>query len=698
MNIYAITSLIGFTSCLVLGAFVYFNNMHNSVNRSFGFLSIIIFMWVFGCFMESTVTTRESALFWDHLLYTAVAIAPVLFVRFSFVLTGIRKNKVLLTLYVLSGIFLVFNFVPGLREFFVQDVQRKFSFRYIAVPGPVYLYFYLPYFTFCIFYNLYILLEAIRKEVSSRKREQFKYMIISFTAILTAALMYVSLLFSVEAPPVDNLLVGVFSLITAYAIVRHHFLDIEVIIKKSFVFAGMSVFAFGVFVLTTLLVSQLFSEGNMVSLAISALIISLGMRPLENFLVDSTNKFLFQKKYEYKQILKAFIDQVITVLSLDEIANSTLELLDETIQPYTSSIFILNKAENKYQLYSSLGLEDKDFIFASDSKLITFFKTSHQPAIAKEIHGVLSVNSDIQQEMSSIKAVICLPLMLHDDLIGFISLGNKKSDADYTKDDLDVLSDLVRTESIAIGNAQLLQEAAQAERRAAIGTMSAGINHEIGNPVNIMSTRIQLFKLSRQKGLFQNQSNEEILNQAEATLDECLRQATRISEITRKLANFAKPGREFKPELVNVPQEINESLDMASHDIELEKIRITKEVSGDRNDILADKHEIQQIFFNIIRNAGQAIEGQGTINLKVFTNTNGKVHIEVEDTGKGIPEDKLNRIFQPFFTTKSPNKGTGLGLSIVRQLTWKNKGEISFRSQVGVGTTFILEFPRAPER
>jgi signal transduction histidine kinase len=73
------------------------------------------------------------------------------------------------------------------------------------------------------------------------------------------------------------------------------------------------------------------------------------------------------------------------------------------------------------------------------------------------------------------------------------------------------------------------------------------------------------------------------------------------------------------------------------------------------------------------------------------------VRIEIQDTGNGIPEDKIHRMFEPFFTTKGSNKGTGLGLSIVRQLVWKNKGEISFKSQVGVGTTFILEFLKVIE-
>ncbi len=697
MNLYDLTSITSFASSAFLGIFVYLKNKNNPLNRAYALLSIAIFMWVFGSFNENSVSSHAQALFWDKFVFVGAAFAPILGLRFLLILTEKKKQRktALTTFYLLSIVMLLFNLLPNLRPLLVKDIQPGLFFKYIAIPGPVWFFLYLPYFLSCVAYCAYLVLERMGEKISAYDRAQLNHVIVSTTCISAAGIMYLLLPLDISITRIDKLLVILFNLITTYAIVRHHFMDIEVIIRKSFVFAGMFIFAFGVFVITTLIVSHVLGAGSFISLAISSIIIIMGLSPLESLLIDSTDKFLFQKKYEYKQILKAFIDEVITVLSLDQIFNSTLELLNDTIHPYTAGIFILNKAEGVYQLYSAQGIQNKDTIFSSSSQLITFFKQSQQPAITKEIDGITGVSQEIQKEMQSIQAVICLPLMLHDDLIGFISLGRKKSDADYTKDDLDILSDLARTESVAVGNAQLLQEAAQAERRAAIGTMSAGIYHEIGNPLNIMATRIQLFKLARQKGLLNDKSNQEALDEAEAVLDECLRQSERISQIAKKLANFAKPGKEFKPELISVVEEMEEALDMAGHDLELDRINIKTEISSDPNKILADKHEMQQIFFNIIRNAGQAIEAPGTITLRVFTTQANKVHIEVEDTGQGIPETHVDRIFEPFFTTKGPNKGTGLGLSIVRQLVWKNKGEISFRSELGVGTAFILEFPRA---
>ena len=99
-----------------------------------------------------------------------------------------------------------------------------------------------------------------------------------------------------------------------------------------------------------------------------------------------------------------------------------------------------------------------------------------------------------------------------------------------------------------------------------------------------------------------------------------------------------------------------------------------------------------QILFNIIRNAGQAIGERGAITISA-AQENSKLKIDIKDTGPGIPQDKLEEIFNPFYTTKDPGKGTGLGLFIVRQVVERNDGKISVASEVGKGTTFTLTFP-----
>ncbi|MEW6101233.1 MAG: ATP-binding protein [Candidatus Omnitrophota bacterium] len=693
MNIFALAGLSCGISCFILALFTFVYGKLK-IHRILVVFNIAVAIWGIGCFIVGQSKTEELALFGWKFAHIGGIFVAISFFHLVSVFCDLRRRNIILFSYGIGLFFLYLNIFTNILINKTRFIFNSLYYNKVTLPFCI-----LATFWFLIVISGFFELVKFLPLSSGNRHMQTKYIITGFLIGFIGGTSTFLPEFKIDILyPFGNFGVTLYSFIVTYAILRHQLLDIEVVIKKSLVFAGMFAFVFGVVVAMAMLVAHfLGGANNLLSLAISALIITFTLRPVETWLINSTDKFLFQKRYEYKQILKAFIDEVITVLNLDEVISSTLELLGKTIHPYTSVVFILNKVEDRFQLYSSLGLEDKNITFTSESKLVSYLKKSDKPAIIKQIDGITGANPAVQEEMLKLKAVLVLPLKLHDDLIGFISLGKKKSDEGYTKDDLDVLLDLARTESIAVGNAQLLTEAAQAERRAAIGTMAAGINHEIGNPLNIINTKIQVFLTGIQRGFYQNKSKEEVIQECEAILNETLSQSNRIADITRRLSNFAKPSKEFRPQLVNISEEIDETLAVLGHDLELERIKIERHIPSDLPRISADKHELQQIFFNLIRNAGQAIEGTGTIKISAVSSSNGKVHIEIEDTGKGIAEDKMHRIFEPFFTTKGPTKGTGLGLSIVRQLVWRNKGEISFKSQVGVGTTFILEFPRGAE-
>ncbi len=694
LKLYSILTLITAIGSYSIGLFIILKRRETLLNKIWFFLCLAIGGWNLGYYFTMSYSiSKQTALLASRISHACGALIPALF--FHFMVTFFENNKVkqlqIKLAYISCGIVAFLSLTP----FVVTDLVPKMDMPYYPV-GKIGYIIYVACFLFWVI-NAHALVPESFNALSSHKQKQLKYFLIGTILGFFGGANCFPLIFNIPVHPVLSTLILVYIFTTSYAILRHRLMDIEVIIKRTVVFAGVFVFVFAVVTTVAMLVSQLLGGiNNFLSLAISALIISVSLRPIEAWLTEATNKFLFQKKYEYKQIIQAFIDEVITELNLDEVINSTLKLLDSTLHPYNTGIFILNKQDDKYQLYNSQGLENKDISFNSESKLVIFLKRNQHPATAKQIEGLTPVNHEIIQEMSSLKSVIALPLMLHDDLIGFLALGGKKSDEDYTKDDLDVLQDLARTESIAVANAQLLTEAAQAERRAAIGTMAAGIHHEIGNPLNIINTKIQVFLTGIERGFYAEKTREDIIGECQMILNETIRQTNRISEITRKLSNFAKPSKEFKPQLIDIRNEIDEALAVLGHDVSLERIKIIKDLPLDVSKILADRQELQQIFFNLIRNATQAIEGEGAVTIRALPVFGDKVHIEIEDTGKGIAEDKVNRIFEPFFTTKG-TKGTGLGLSIVRQLVWRNKGEISFKSRLGAGTTFILEFPAAKQ-
>lgn len=295
-------------------------------------------------------------------------------------------------------------------------------------------------------------------------------------------------------------------------------------------------------------------------------------------------------------------------------------------------------------------------------------------------------------------------MVLHDEVMGILSLGKKKSDEDYTQDDMDILLPLARTLAIAISNAKLFDElgktqaeAAQKEKMAVIGTLSAGINHEICNPLGIARGQCEAFLLNIKDGLYNDKSPDELLTKAKDIMAKVIKETDRATAITKKLSTFAKPAK-GDAELVNIDKEVDDVLSLVGYELKLEKIELEKQVPKELPNIFVDRKQFQEVLFNLIRNAGQAIGEKGKIAISA-REWKGKVCIDIKDTGSGIPEEKLKELFNPFFTTKEPGKGTGLGLFIVRQVVEKNGGRIYLKeTKVGEGTTFTVEFPVAVQQ
>ncbi len=262
---------------------------------------------------------------------------------------------------------------------------------------------------------------------------------------------------------------------------------------------------------------------------------------------------------------------------------------------------------------------------------------------------------------------------------------------------------------MAVSNAQLFDETKQLQERekqavvlamqkdklATIGTLSAGINHEICNPLGIVKAQCEAFLLDLEDGILIGKSSQDLLDRTATIMRGALKQIDRATAITQKLSNFAKPVKETKVEEVSVPAEVEEVMPLVGHDLKLQKIDIKTEMPQHLPNIRVDRKQLQEVLFNIIRNAGQAVTPPGTIWVRARHLDEDVVRIEIQDTGSGIPADKIEKIWDPFFTTKEPGKGTGLGLFIVRQIVERNKGRITVESTVGKGTTFFLDFPAA---
>ena len=223
-------------------------------------------------------------------------------------------------------------------------------------------------------------------------------------------------------------------------------------------------------------------------------------------------------------------------------------------------------------------------------------------------------------------------------------------------------------------------------RLISVGSLAAGVAHEINNPLAVISENAGLIKdLFTIKKEYKEKQLMELI-------DAVLESVERGGEITRQLLGFA---RHFEPEItpLHLNEVVSEVLTFFRKEASYRNISISVHIPEDLPAIYSDHGSLQQIFFNLINNAFQAMNGGGRLDIFADKIGDGYVALSIKDTGPGIPEKEQKRIFEPFYTTKNLKGGTGLGLSITHNLVRKLKGDISVHSERGEGTTFVITLP-----
>lgn len=229
------------------------------------------------------------------------------------------------------------------------------------------------------------------------------------------------------------------------------------------------------------------------------------------------------------------------------------------------------------------------------------------------------------------------------------------------------------------------EQLVQSKKLAALGTMLAGVAHEVNNPLSNISSSVEILleELEEENREFQRR-----------LLTEVLEQVDKARNIILNLLEFSR-SKEFSTEPVKAREIVERSLSLLQAQIRPE-IEIVFQVD-DGIMVQANRQRMEQVFVNLISNAIQAIEGEGAVRIWAAPAKDGMVNMRVTDTGKGIREENLSKIFDPFFSTKDVGHGTGLGLFITHDIIMRHGGSIGVKSVEGQGTTFSVLIPSAKE-
>lgn len=272
------------------------------------------------------------------------------------------------------------------------------------------------------------------------------------------------------------------------------------------------------------------------------------------------------------------------------------------------------------------------------------------------------------------------------------AIGGGELDTNIEVKSTDEIGDLAKSfDNMRVEVKKRTGELVQSEKMASIGLLVAGVSHEINNPLayielNTSCIKEDLLEL-KERCKEKDKETKEILERIGKLIDVDIEGINRIATITKTLKRFAKPDEEGKV-LTDINQGIKDTLVIVHNQLK-HRVNVHEDY-GDISNIKCNIGQLNQVFMNLIINASDAMD-KGDIWIKTWIDDKN-IYVEIKDNGQGIPSDKLNKIFDPFYTTKK--HGTGLGLSISYRIIQEHDGKINVESKVGEGTKFTVILPK----
>ena len=359
-------------------------------------------------------------------------------------------------------------------------------------------------------------------------------------------------------------------------------------------------------------------------------------------------------------------------------------------------IFLLDENTGKFKLQNEA--KNKPVTLTNRSRLISWLSVNEKHLIISRHPDIVSYFPPEEQEIiRQLGAELIFPLKIMNQINGTIFLGKKTDGAPFTEQELNLLSILINQATFAIEHASLYEQQTErlkkmyrTDRLATLGELAAGAAHEIRNPLTAIRSTIQYLSKDFSADPVKSEMVTELISEVE-----------RINKIVQGLLSFARPS-DLNTSDINIEQLINQTLLLVTNTLRKQNVEVEFEYFTDNTTIQGDAEQLKQVFLNIILNAVEAMgknppERSRTLIISIEKGTPINTHsryliISFEDSGKGIEQQNIENVFNPFFTTKE--EGTGLGLAICYGIINRHEGEIEVKSVPDKGTCINIKLPQ----
>ena len=700
MTVYLFLPLLAFFINAILAPIVLWGHARQRTHQVFTLFLVSMCLWGGTIFLMRSSPTLEDAFFWDKLALINFSLIAVFFLHFTYLFAETRISR---TVYLASyGIIPVVSTL-AFTGLVAEGMQLKF-YGYAPVPGaffPVYLV--LVYS--CILMGLKNLISVYQRPTSQAQRNRAGYLITAASFSLIGATTDFLPLLGLPIYPlgiVGNIL---FAALATVTITRHRLLDLQVALRRSVGYLVVIVLTAGLYTLASIALQRIFGfnflTATFATIGIGLVVLGyLVFSPVLRKVQNGIDRLFNWKRWDTLQELHQFTTETRNITDLNALAKSLVQLVRRAMDAEVVVLLYANRNNGAPWSTEAAGSDTHiPLSFNGESRWLQRLARDDRAYLAEELFAMPEwqyVPSLTRGPMEHLDLKVLLPLQYKDDLTGILLLGTKTSGKGYTLEEIDLLEAVALHAAATMSNARLYEELrfqlqelketqaqlVQSGKLASVGTLAAGVAHEINNPMFVITGTTELLLSNSDRYLKSPQAQEHLSVIAEMS--------DRIAKVVQGMLVYSRNDRTPSP--VNLNDVADGTLRLMEHKLRSGGIDVARNYQEDLPLTRAVANQLQQALMNLIINASDAMGGSGTLTLSTGASDN-RVWLSCADTGSGISAENLDKIFDAFFTTKPVGKGTGLGLHITHRIIEDCGGEIRVDSKEGAGTTFTIYLP-----
>ena len=698
MDVQAVSALLAALVILAIGASVILRNRTDRTYVSFSTFTFVVSAWQLCTFIE---TATGSALWRWLALWPAATIPPtaIAFFRQFLAQPSIggphRPPRVTLAWTLLAYLALIYG----------------------AVGWPVHesLWFLVPFGAYvfgglyrCV-YDMFVQYRATTKRV---ERARIRYLMLGGLLATTLALTDVLPRFVAAWPTVGNVLSILYLYFISQTLFRYRLIDVNELVGKMAVLGSLVVLLWAVYGLLLSWVGGGQDGLFLLNALVASFVILILFEPVRALLENTVNRWLLRQRTELRGRLETLRRELQHVVDVPDLVRRVITALEESRRVTDASVFLLDADGAGFDRAGFFGAAPSDRLDAGaaralleraraglvDVDAVRRERDSLSPDAPLERREALAAIVATAEQMN---AGLIFPFLGSAEteqgpwLLGLLAVRDDRAEGAFDLDDVDMFRQLASQGARVIESSQAYERVKERDRLAALGEMSAGLAHEIRNPLGAIKGAAQLLLGPDGKPLPPGPESAEFI-------DIILEEVNRLNNVVTRFLDYARAERADagKPPQIDLNNVVRKTVTLLQAAREAKGTEIKARYDDMLPPVVADPDALVQVFLNLGLNGLQAMPDGGVLEILTTRRRRSKLgygqfaEVRLRDHGVGIPGDRLKKLFIPFFTTKS--RGTGLGLAIAQRIVSQHGGTIEVRSTPGEGSTFSVFLPAAP--